>query len=191
MQLIFLFKDDIPTLVPKNVCKYNKALDRYESEEPNLNLTVPLGLDNPDSQFRHLYNTVFDRYCIATSVSFDYDILFLFGRNRSGVNQYIVCCITSSDLRNIIKYGLVLQPGTLISAGGMMVERPIEEHSLALFEMFCEKIKIAGNRESTRSFRIDFFNDKGECFDYKCKNAALSEISVDTAGNDVYIMSLT
>ncbi|RZB13076.1 hypothetical protein DRF75_01160 [Ehrlichia minasensis] len=191
MQLIFLFKDDIPTLVPKNVCKYNKALDRYESEEPNLNLTVPLGLDNPDSQFRHLYNTVFDRYCIATSVSFDYDILFLFGRNRSGVNQYIVCCITSSDLRNIIKYGLVLQPGTLISAGGMMVERPIEEHSLALFEMFCDKIKIAGNRESTRSFRIDFFNDKGECFDYKCKNAALSEISVDTAGNDVYIMSLT
>ena len=191
MQLIFLFKDNVPTLVPKNVCKYNKALGRYESTVQGLNLTVPLDIDDPGFQFRHLYNTVFDRYCIATSVSFDYDILFLFGKNRSGMAQYVVCCITSSDLRNVIKYGLILQPGTLISAGGMMVERPIEEHSLALFEMFCDKIKIAGNKESTRSFRIDFFNDKGECFDYKCKNATLSEMSVDASGNNIYVMSLT
>ncbi|UKC53613.1 hypothetical protein [Ehrlichia canis] len=191
MQLIFLFKDNVPTLVPKSACKYNKALDIYESQIPGLMLTVPAERYNPEFQFRYLYKAVFDRYCVATNVVLGYNIIFLFGKSSDGIGQYVVCSIRDGDLRNVIAYGLMLRPGTIISAGSMTTTRSLEDHTFNLFEILYKNIQLTSDKQITRQFRIDFFNDQGDCFGYRCKGTTLNSVSVDYLGNTVYVMNLT
>ncbi|CEI85338.1 Uncharacterized protein ehr_00732 [Ehrlichia minasensis] len=192
MELILLFEQGVPVLYPANVCSYDKSENSYKVDYPTLDLSMNVTPPGDNVPLHRLYGSTFTRYCIISSTSLPVCIYCLYGMTRGGGEKvFVIFGLESNVLGDFIERGTVLDDERLITGGFVHNDNTVEQNTRNLFSEFSNYMHIKSDNNTSRTYRLDFFNDSGELFDVVYKDTQLQQVIVNpVTGAQQYVMHL-
>ncbi|AHC39717.1 hypothetical protein [Ehrlichia muris] len=189
MRLILLFLDGYPVLVPEKEYSYDKSNGAYYPLNPNFNGEI--GQTSIKTvRFVPMHQAIFQRYCIMSSVRFELEYYFLFGKNKAGQESFLIIAVKPNSLRDFTANGLILTKKTVVIAGKVCLDKTTpEEYTIMLFNMYKSYVKLSFKQDIPRSYMLNFFNDSGELFHTQYQSTYLSHTKINVSDNNLsYIM---